>query len=96
MITVDECESRIWNDALLLQEAINDGDFAGWLTSSLGPLDNDPVERNERVWDAIEECVRGRAEWMAKEMNKEYEPDAAHESRRMNRDNAIAINAGRY
>lgn len=94
MITLEECEARIWNDARLLQEAINDGELAYWIVASIKD-DKDPMARNERVWNLIEEAVTDRAGSMADELNREqaeYEADAAHESRLIDRDNAAHIN----
>lgn len=96
MITTEECEARIWTDANLMAEALNDNEFAGFLTSSYSPMDNDDLEFGQRVRDFINAAVTARADWMAKEENDKYEPDAAHESRCIDRDNARAINAGRF
>lgn len=95
MITLEQCEARIWKDSELMSQALSDNDFAGWLVSSIGPMDDDPVARNERIHGYIEASVEAYAEWMAREENAEQaeqEADAAHESRLMDRDNAADIN----
>lgn len=97
MITLEQCEARIYADAELMAQTLNDSDFAGFLTCSYAPMRNDALEFGQRVKDFIEAAVTGFAENMAKEMNAEQaEVDAAHESRLIDRDNARAINAGRY
>jgi len=98
-VTTEECEARIWNDAKLMAEALNDNDFAGFLTCSYSPMKSDTLEFGERVKSFIEAAVTARADWMAREMNAEqaeYEADAAHESRLIDEGNKIAVNAGRY
>lgn len=98
MTTTEQCEARIWKDAKLMAECLNDNEFAAYLTSSYSPMDNDVLEFGERVKAFIEQAVSAYAENMAREENaaEEYEADAAHESRLMDQENARAINAGRY
>lgn len=95
MITIEECESRIWNDDALFREALADHDSLPYWFREIRS-DKDAMSRNERAWNLIEEAVNARAGAMADELNAEHESDAAHESRLIDEGNRIAVNADRY
>ena len=78
MITIDECEARIWNDTRLIAEALNDCEHLHWSLKVIH-TDRDPMSRNERAWDALCFAVRCRAESMADELNSQRSLNADDE-----------------
>lgn len=91
----DELKARIMRDPALMHECLESNDFAGWLVSVIGPMENDALEFGERVKQYILDSVEAMADDMAREIEAEqaeYEADAAHESRLIDQANRIDIN----
>lgn len=77
MTTIEQCEERIKRDPKLLQEALNDNDFAGFLAGSFSPMENDTLEFGERVKDFINVSITAAADFMMREENAEQEESKA-------------------
>lgn len=63
MITLEECEARVWGDNNLIREALNDYDELAYMIRQIRD-DKDPMARGERMWNLVVQAIEDRAQVM--------------------------------